>query len=268
MKPPQVDDLVVNERPNNHYVKKDDEQTPDLIKCYALLKDVTCRCMPLHAVTYRYIPLPTVTYRHRCYALLKDGWSEEVEAAPPAGVAQVKPPHMKPPHMKPPHLNPPHMKPPHMKPPPLATAPHETAGVAQDVWIRACSIVRYCEAHISEGVNYRLVKNAEGETEVVMLDDKGNVPKVPLAAPWLQYMSYKLSGKEPQAQSRYACVCTPYIFNKYAGIFGLTGSVGGKEELKYLTDTYSAVKFDVRRLLDTCRHTCPFHGRHMSVTRP
>ena len=33
-----MDDLVVNERPNNHYVKKDDEQTPDLIKCLAALK--------------------------------------------------------------------------------------------------------------------------------------------------------------------------------------------------------------------------------------
>ena len=47
-------------------------------------------------------------------------------------------------------------------------------------------------------------------------------------------------------------MCTPYIFNKYAGIFGLTGSVGGKAELKYLTSTYHAVKFDVPRFLDTC----------------
>jgi len=48
-------------------------------------------------------------------------------------------------------------------------------------------------------------------------------------------------------------VCTPYIFNKYKGIFGLTGSVGGKAELKYLSQTYKAIKFDVPRFLDTCR---------------
>jgi len=78
------------------------------------------------------------------------------------------------------------------------------------------------------------------------------VPKVPLAAPWLQYMNFKICSQDPLAQSRYACVCTPYIYNKYAGIFGLTGSVGGKEELKYLTKTYNAVKFDVPRFLDTC----------------
>ena len=172
----EVDDLVVNERPNNHYVKTDVEQTPDLQKCYEKLKD---------------------------------GWSMEVEQDPPEGIDH-------------------------------------------SFWIRACSIVRYCEDHVKEGVHYRLIKNEDGEEEVIMLDENGQVPKVPLAAPWLQYMSYKLVEKDPLAQSRYACVCTPYIFNKYAGIFGLTGSVGGKEELKYLTKTYSAVKFDVPRFLDTC----------------
>ena len=28
----EVDDLIVNERPNNHYAKMDAEQTPDLVK--------------------------------------------------------------------------------------------------------------------------------------------------------------------------------------------------------------------------------------------
>ena len=172
----EVDDLVVNERPNAHYVKTDVEQTPDL---------------------------------QACYTKLRDGWSLEVEQDPPEGIDH-------------------------------------------NFWIRACSVVRYCEDHIQEGTHYRVIKGEDDRDEVIMLDDKGNVPKVPLAAPWLQYMNYKLCGKDPLAQSRYACVCTPYIFNKYAGIFGLTGSVGGKEELKYLTDTYSAVKFDVPRFLDTC----------------
>ena len=42
------------------------------------------------------------------------------------------------------------------------------------------------------------------------------------------------------------------MVRRYAGIFGLTGSVGGKAELNYLRSTYSAVKFDVPRFLDTC----------------
>ena len=39
---------------------------------------------------------------------------------------------------------------------------------------------------------------------------------------------------------------------RYAGIFGLTGSVGGKAELAYLTKTYGALRFNVPRFLDTC----------------
>ena len=39
---------------------------------------------------------------------------------------------------------------------------------------------------------------------------------------------------------------------RYKGIFGLTGSVGGKAELNYLTKTYHCIKFDVPRFLDTC----------------
>lgn len=157
----EVDDLIVNERPNNHYVKKDVEQTPDL---------------------------------KLCYQRLRDGWSEEVERDPPEGIERA-------------------------------------------LWCRACSIVRDCESKITEGVHYRIIKNDDDQDEAIMLDDQGHVPKVPLAAPWLQYVNYKRCGRDPQAQTRYACVCTPYIFNKYAGIFGLTGSVGRKEELKYLTKT-------------------------------
>ena len=78
--------------------------------------------------------------------------------------------------------------------------------------------------------------------------------QVKLTAPWLKYLQYKLTGQEDgiKAESRFACVCTPYIFKKYAGIFGLTGSVGGKAELGYLTKTYFAIKFETPRFLDTC----------------
>ena len=88
---------------------------------------------------------------------------------------------------------------------------------------------------------------------MIQLDSEGRVPKVPLTSPWLKALNYKLCGIEPTSDSNFACVCTPYVFNMYAGIFGLTGSVGGKAELNYLTKTYSAVKFDVPRFLDTCQ---------------
>jgi len=167
----EVDDLIVNERPNSHYVRKDADKTPSLIKCFEVLK---------------------------------------------VNVDGVKP-----------------------------------EGIDQETWEQAQRDVKYCNKHIERDKQYRVI--TEGETaKAVMLDQAGNLPKVPLTAPWLIYINYKDCGIPPISETRYACVCTPYIFNKYAGIFGLTGSVGGKAELKYLTSTYHAVKFDVPRFLDTC----------------
>lgn len=34
----EVDDLIINEWPNAHYVRKDDELTPALVKSFAVLK--------------------------------------------------------------------------------------------------------------------------------------------------------------------------------------------------------------------------------------
>ena len=90
------------------------------------------------------------------------------------------------------------------------------------------------------------------------------IPKVRLSAMWLSYLNYTLSGIQPVAESPFATVCTPYVFNKYRGIFGLSGSVGGQAELTYLANTYGAVKFEVPRFLDTCtgdaRKTVLNHG--------
>ena len=166
----EVDDLIVNERPNAHYVKKDSEKTPAFRKCYAVLKD--------------------------------------------GGDTQPE-------------------------------------GVEEEVWDEAQYWVSYCDDSIRVNEHYRLIEE-DGKTSVVQLDTDGNVPKVKLTSPWLQYMSYKLCGIDPETQSRHSCVCTPYMFNKYQAIFGLTGSVGGKAELNYLRKTYQAVKFDVPRFLDTC----------------
>ena len=66
------------------------------------------------------------------------------------------------------------------------------------------------------------------------------------AALWLSCLNYQLSDDNlPIAESPFATVCTPYVFNKYRGIFGLSGSIGGQAELTYLASTYGAVKFEV-----------------------
>ena len=39
----EVDDLIVNERPNSHYAKADAEFTPELCACYSALKEGAAR---------------------------------------------------------------------------------------------------------------------------------------------------------------------------------------------------------------------------------
>jgi len=168
----EVDDLIVNERPNAHYVKTDVEFTPGLISGLAALK-----------------------------------------------LGEPKP-----------------------------------EGIDEGIWQRACSDMEYASS-MEEGVHYRLVTDAKGRESAIQLDAAGNVPKVTLTSPWLKALNYKLCGIEPAAESHHACVCTPYVFKRYAAIFGLTGSVGGKAELAYLTKTYQAIKFNVPRFLDTCTST-------------
>ena len=117
------------------------------------------------------------------------------------------------------------------------------------MWEEAQREVKEAKARV-EGVDYRLVEEDGKKVAIILVD--GVIPKVRRAAPWLSYLNYTLNGTETVAESPFATVCTPYVFNKYKGIFGLTGSVGGKAELKYLSQTYKAIKFDVPRFLDTC----------------
>ena len=125
-------------------------------------------------------------------------------------------------------------------------------GVSPDVWEVQRHHWEAANAKV-EGQHYRIITDSEGKQKVIQLDAEGRVPKVPLTSKWLISLNYMLCGVEPVSNSHFAVVCTPYVFNKYAGIFGLTGSVGGKAELKYLTETYHAVKFDAPRFLDTCK---------------
>ena len=135
----EVDDLIVNERPNNHYVREDSDRTPDLKSSFDVLK-------------------------------------KNVNGAKPGSVAD-------------------------------------------DVWAQALRDVKYVNAAQADGrcvkdKHYRIVMEklrSGGERQkCVMLDDSGNVPKVALTSPWLQYVNYKECNIPPLSETRYACVCTPY----------------------------------------------------------
>jgi hypothetical protein len=136
----EVDDLIVNERPNAHYVKPDREYTPSMIKCLAAIK------------AGKGIP----------------------------------------------------------------------AGVDETLWYRAVQDMETAQ-NKQEGVHYRIITNEKNQATCVQLDASGQVPKVTLTSPWLKALNYLRCGIEPSAESHYACVCTPYVFNRYAAIFWVNG---------------------------------------------
>ena len=92
------------------------------------------------------------------------------------------------------------------------------------------------------------------------IDLAGNrvVPKETLTADWLLYLNYRDHpaaanlASPPLKESFYSCLCLPFMYNKYACIFGLTGTVGGQDERDYLEETFGAVAFDVPQFLNTC----------------
>ena len=112
--------------------------------------------------------------------------------------------------------------------------------MSAQVWNQARGTAELVRSAVVKDKHYRVMADADGKQKIVQLDQEGRVPKVPLTSPWLQCLQYMELGREPESESHFACVCTPYIFNKYACIFGLTGSVGGKAELNYLTKTYAS----------------------------
>jgi len=120
---------------------------------------------------------------------------------------------------------------------------------SQKMWDEAQKVAKEADKKV-EGRDYRVIEENGKKVAVILVD--GKIPKVRQTALWLTYRNYLLSGTEPNAESPFATVCTPYIFNKYRAIFGLSGSVGGAAELHYLASTYGAIKFEVPRFLDTC----------------
>ena len=119
------------------------------------------------------------------------------------------------------------------------------------MYMEAMMAIRDAARRKEEGVDWRKKKMSSGKEDVEFLID-GKKPKVNQTAPWFSYVAWREVGAPLKFNSLQACVCTPFLFQKFGAIFGLTGSVGGKQELKYLIETYHAVKFDVPRFLDTC----------------
>ena len=86
-------------------------------------------------------------------------------------------------------------------------------------------------------------------------DGTPRLPKVPLSDDWLVYKNYVDFQVEPSKATFRNSLCTPYMYTKYACIFGLTGSVGGEAERAYIEKTYQAVPYEVPQFLHTCVNT-------------
>ena len=121
----------------------------------------------------------------------------------------------------------------------------QPAGVSEDLW-REANDAQMVAAQKTNGVDY-----AEVDKRYRMLDrDRGRVTNY--TAAWLVYLNYRDFGKKPTYDTSFYVNSTPYIFNAYECLFGLTGSVGGTAEKNFLVRTYKAKVFKVPAFLDTC----------------
>ena len=105
-----------------------------------------------------------------------------------------------------------------------------------------------------EGWDYQTLVG-DGKHKEHMILNEGVEPKGKLFSGWLSYMNYRDFKREPDYQVGFLCVSASYLFNSYSGIFGLSGSVGGEAELKYLAKTFGSTVFNVPRFLNTCANT-------------
>ena len=131
-------------------------------------------------------------------------------------------------------------------------------------------------------------------------DGTPRLPKVPLSDDWLVYKNYvdfqvepskaipnphrsptrtrtrtrtpapnatpNPNQVEPSKATFRSSLCTPYMFTKYACIFGLTGSVGGEAERAYIEKTYQAVPYEVPQFLHTCVGTTKDEARMLGCS--
>jgi len=135
--------------------------------------------------------------------------------------------------------------------------------VDSQVW-NACKKIKLDADSKLKGVHYE-----RSEVGWAMLemgpDGVPRMPKVPLTDDWLVYKNYTEHDLEPSKNTFRNCLCTPYMYNKYACIFGLTGSVGGEAERAYIQRTYRAVPYEVPQFLHTCNQTTKVPAKNLGV---
>ena len=131
------------------------------------------------------------------------------------------------------------------------------------VWNDAKRIKLEADAKL-RGADYE-----RGESGWAMLEQSPDgtmrLPKVPLTDDWLVYKNYADFEIEPHKDTFRSSLCTPYMYQKYCCIFGLTGSVGGEAERAYIAKTYRAVPFEVPQFLHTCDATTKEEARCLGV---
>lgn len=88
-----------------------------------------------------------------------------------------------------------------------------------------------------------------------ILDPKTKMPREQDWALWLEILKSQRNHPAQWIEYKYekAILCSVQCFMTYSCIFGLTGSLGGPAEKKYLGEQYEAVTFNVPPFLDTCR---------------
>ena len=137
------------------------------------------------------------------------------------------------------------------------------APLPQPVW-HACVRVKREAGTKVRGVDYE--RGARGwEMLEAGPDGAPRFPKVALTDDWLVYKNFEDFQLEPSKDTFRNCLCTPYLYGKYAAIFGLTGSVGGEAERAYIQKSYGAVPFEVPQFLHTCEHTSKQDARCLGV---
>lgn len=136
------------------------------------------------------------------------------------------------------------------------------SGIDRKIWIQATNWV--LEA-VEKKINIDYAKaEIDGKSVYVELID-GKAPKVPQMHGWLIYLMYRDFGTSPKKFTPCLTMCTPYMYNKYECIFGLTGSVGGLAERDYIEKTFNAVPYHVPLFLTTCRGSGKTPARNNGV---
>ena len=136
-------------------------------------------------------------------------------------------------------------------------------GFDKDVW-RTCTTIKKTASRKQEGEDFVM-----GNGEFLMLerqpDGSSKLPKVPLTDDWLSYKNFERFNTPIKKQTFFNGLCTPYMYNKYKCIFGLTGSVGGAAERVYIYQTYKGVAFEVPQFLMTCSDSGKQDARNLGV---